>query len=155
REDHRELTKNLVASDMVAVMVRVDEELDRLFAHLLDLGDDARSDVLELRIDHEHRVGSDEETDVASAAVERVHASRQWLDAKDVLGLPIVVLRGDWSFRRLGRRLSEERGRDRDEDRENKRFGESDSESHRSPLFRADSIASSPTCVRFTPKLKS
>ena len=57
---------------MVAVHVGVDDELDRLRRELLDRGGDLVAQRGELRVDHEDAVGSEQDTDRASLAIERV-----------------------------------------------------------------------------------
>ena len=89
--DHRELPEELVAADVVSVVVRVQQVLDRLVGRALDLLHDAGSQVLELRVDHHHRLGAHEEAHVAAAAVEGVDAARQRLQAEDLVGRAIVV----------------------------------------------------------------
>src|SRR5207247_8048634 len=85
--------EDLVAADVVSVMVRVQEELDRLVRDFPDFRDDARRDVLELRVHDEHRLRPGKDADVASAAVERVDGPRERLDPEDVLRLTVMVLR--------------------------------------------------------------
>ena len=66
------LAEVLVAAGMIAVHVRVDDELDRLRRELLDGGGDLVAQRRELRVDHEDAVGPDEHADGAALAVERV-----------------------------------------------------------------------------------
>src|SRR5918995_4272842 len=86
RVNRPELRKHGIAAGMVAVMMRVDDESDRLARHLPDLRDDSfgerdRLSVAHLRvvvvIDDEHTFVRDEHTDVAA------HLAHVWTRRRD------------------------------------------------------------------------
>ena len=104
RDDHGELLEDFVAADVVQVVVRVHEKLDRLVRDLPDLGHDPRREILELRVDDEDRLRSDEESDIPAAAIERVDVATERLDPEDVLGTPRVMVIGARHWSRLRRR---------------------------------------------------
>ena len=73
RDDRRaHLAEVLVAAGVVAVQVRVHDELDRLRRELLDRGGDLVAQRRELRVDHEDAIGPDQDADGPALAVERV-----------------------------------------------------------------------------------
>ena len=73
RDDGRaHLAEVLVAAGVIAVHVRVHDELDRLRRELLDGGGDLVAQRRELRVDHEDAIGPDQDADGPALTFERV-----------------------------------------------------------------------------------
>ena len=73
-------TEHGVARRVVAVMVRVDEEVDLPRAHLLEIAERDRRRVRELRVDDDEAVGRHEHADGAAASREDADVAAQRIE---------------------------------------------------------------------------